>query len=340
VGKDRVLVTGGGGYIGSVLVPKLLNSGYDVTVLDLFYFGHKSLDDIKHDPGLSIVCGDTRDFALVSSVLMEGGFSAVVHLAAISNDPSSDLDPSLTRDVNLKATKHLMHSASQHQVPRFVFASSASVYGIKETPDVHEDLPLEPITLYAQTKAEGETMLNDLVDDNFCGVSVRAATVCGYSPRLRLDLTINILTYHALTRSKIGVFGGSQMRPNVHIEDLTDFYVLLLSAPSERINGNAFNVSTENASVLELAQMVRRYIDQDTEIEIVPTNDLRSYRLSSQKVAAELGFVPRRPLSQACSDLQDAFRSGLVPCPEDAVYRNIEYMKRKPMPPVTSSRSG
>lgn len=326
----NVLVTGGAGYLGAILVPKLLARGHRVTVYDCLLFGEEPLHSVHDDPALTVVKGDIRDRAHVDRVLADGHFDAVIHLAAISNDPSSELDPDLTRGVNLVGTEHLMRAAKAAGVSRFLYASSASVYGIKETTDVTEDLALEPITLYARYKAEGEQVLWGLVDEAFCGVAVRAATVCGWSPRLRLDLTINILTSHALTRGAIRVFGGSQMRPNIHIEDLTDFYVFLLDAPREGIQGQAFNVSAENASVMALAEMIRAEIDPELPIAVEPTDDIRSYHLSAQKVRERLGFRPKRSLRQAVADLRAAFEAGRVPRVDDPIYRNVVWMKQHP----------
>ncbi len=267
---------------------------------------------------------------MVARVLRDGRFDAVIHLAAVSNDPCSFLDPILTREVNLLASADLIALAKEAGVPRFISASSASVYGIKETENVTEDLPLEPITIYAETKAATEKILRDAVDDRFCGVSVRAATVCGWAPRLRLDLTINILTYQALVKRQIRVFGGSQMRPNIHIEDLTDFYRFLLTANPSAIRGESFNVSKSNATVMDLAEMIRQEIDPATPIEIVPTEDNRSYHLSSERAKNQLGFVPMRPLSRAVADLRKAFDDGRVPDPDAPMYRNVDVMKARP----------
>jgi nucleoside-diphosphate-sugar epimerase len=323
-------VTGGAGYVGAVLVPELLADGAKVTVLDRFFFGRDSLRGVAGEPSLRLVEGDIRDVALVDQLLDGGGFDAVVHLAAISNDPSSELDATLTHAVNKAASDHLMRSARHAGVERFVYASSASVYGIKDEPEVTEELPLAPITLYARYKAEGEETLNALVGPSFCGVAVRAATVCGWSPRLRLDLTVNILTEHAATRGALRVFGGSQLRPNVHLLDLTAFYRRLLTAPAAVVSGRAFNVSLSNASILELAEMVRAEVAPGAPIEVVPTRDSRSYRLSADRARRDLGFEPAHSLVTAVRELNLALRDGRVPDPGAPLYRNIEWMKRNP----------
>ena len=326
----EILVTGGAGYIGAVLVPELLDEGHQVTVFDAFLYGtDPSSDPIVHER-CKRLRGDIRDFDMVDTVLARGGFDAVVHLAAISNDPSSELDHEVTETVNLRAVDHLMHAAKKHGVGRFLYASSASVYGIKDDENVTEELPLDPITIYAKCKAEGEKVLNSLVDDSFVGVSVRSATVCGYSPRLRLDLTINLLTDQALTDRRIRVFGGAQMRPNVHIRDLTAFYRLLLTAPADKISGRAFNVSRENASVMALAEMIRDELDPSLPIDTVPSDDPRSYHLSADRAREELGFEPRHDLVTAVRELREAYQSGQVTDSRSSIYRNVAWMKDRP----------
>jgi len=328
--NQEILVTGGAGYIGAVLVPELIRDGHRVTVLDAFLYGtDPSSDPIVHERCRRLQ-GDIRDFEYVDTVLEEGRFDTIIHLAAISNDPSSALDPEVTRSVNLDAVDHLMRSAKQHEVERFLYASSASVYGVKDTENVTEDLPLDPITIYAECKAEGEAILNGLIDDDFVGVSVRSATVCGYSPRLRLDLTINLLTDQGLTDGRIRVFGGAQMRPNVHVRDLSDFYRTLLTAPADAISGKAFNVCRENASVMSLAEMIRDELDPALPIETVPSDDPRSYHLCAEKARVHLGFQPRRDLVTAVRELRDAYDAGEVPDSRSNVYRNVAWMKAQP----------
>ena len=328
--NQKLLVTGGAGYIGAVLVPELLDEGHQVTVFDAFLYGtNPSSDPIVHERCARIQ-GDIRDFDAVDAALAEGGFDAVIHLAAISNDPSSELDHGVTESVNLHAVDHLMRASKKHGVRRFLYASSASVYGIKDDENVTEELSLDPITIYAKCKAEGERILESLVDESFVGVSVRSATVCGFSPRLRLDLTINLLTDQALTDQRIRVFGGSQMRPNVHILDLTTFYRLLLTAPAEKISARAFNVSRENASVMSLAEMIRDELDVSLPIDTVPTDDPRSYHLSADRARRELGFETQHDLVTAVRELREAYGSGRVSDSGSDIYRNVAWMKARP----------
>ncbi len=327
-GTGKVLVTGGAGYIGSVLVPELLDAGWRVSVLDRLVFGAGPLAAVRGRPGLTLLRGDVRDRDTVRSAVR--GAEAVVHLAAISNDPSSELDPEVTRAVNAEGTRLVMTEAKRARVRRFLYASSASVYGIKDTPDVTEDLGLEPITLYARCKAEGEEVLNGLVTNDFVGTSVRAATVCGDSPRLRLDLTINLLTDQALRLGSIRVFGGAQMRPNVHIRDLTRFYRMLLEADADTINARAFNVCRSNASVRALAEMIREEIDPSLEIRTVRTDDERSYHLSGRRALDLLGYEPERDVVTAVRELRSRYGSPLYPDPDDDWYRNVRWMKSHP----------
>ncbi|MBK7950861.1 MAG: SDR family oxidoreductase [Deltaproteobacteria bacterium] len=325
--RHRILVTGGAGYIGSVLCPRLVQEGHEVCVYDGFFFGRKPVSDLLQKPGFSLEEGDIRDRGRLEQVFRAHAFDRVIHLAAVSNDPSSELDADITRSVNLEGTRNVMELARQAGVARFLYASSASVYGLREESRVTEDLELQPLTLYARYKGEGEEILSGLVGRDFEGVSVRSATVCGMSPRLRLDLTVNILTHQAICRRKISVFGGDQVRPNVHVRDLVDFYTLLLDAPG--VSGEAFNVSESNATVREIAEIVRDEIDGNIPIEVTPTNDNRSYRLDASKVTRQLGWKPGRGIVDAVRDLAAAFADGRVPEPESSRYRNVALMSEK-----------
>jgi nucleoside-diphosphate-sugar epimerase len=324
---DTVLVTGGAGYVGSVLVPRLLAQGYRVRVLDLFLYGGDVLDSVVENPALELFEGDIRDEELARRALE--GCDAVIHLACISNDPSFELDPELGRSINLDAFRPLVELSRAAGVRRFVYASSSSVYGLKDEPNVHEELELEPLTEYSRYKADCETILAEFQSPEFTTVTLRPATVCGYSPRQRLDVVVNVLTSHAVHNGKVKVFGGEQKRPNIHIEDMAAAYVHLLEQPDEKIAGKVFNVGGENHTVGELATIVRDVVGPDgIELEVVPTDDNRSYHISSTKIEQELGFQTRRTVEDAVRDLVQAFESGQLPdAMDDPAYYNIRRMQ-------------
>lgn len=330
----KVLVTGGAGYKGAVLVPKLLEAGYEVTVLDWFLYGNNVFAGVKDRRNLHEVKGDIRDSGLMSQLM--AGQDAVIHFACISNDPSVELDPALSKSVNLDAFEPIIKSARDSGVKRFIFAASSSVYGVSDQPNIMEDHPHVPITDYNKYKSMCEKIMWDYKQDDFVVTSVRPATVCGYSPRLRLDLTVNILTNNAVNLKKITVFGGQQMRPNIHIEDITDLYVLLLTAPVEKINGEAFNAGYENHKVEELAHIVKRVVEMELPelgpiaIEFTPSDDIRSYHISSEKVKRTLGFAPKRTIEDAVHDLISAFKEARIPnSMENPIYYNIKTMQRE-----------
>ena len=322
----QVLITGGAGYVGSVLVPKLLRAGYEVKVIDLYLYGDHVLDEVKHHPNLEQIKGDIRNHDLLEKIMP--GCDAVIHLACISNDPSFELDPGLGKSINYDAFLDLVDVAKENGVKRFIYASSSSVYGIKETENVTEDLPLEPLTDYSKYKALCEEVLLEKREPGFVTLILRPATVCGYSPRLRLDLTVNILTNHAVNNGKITVFGGEQKRPNIHIEDMTDLYVKCLEYPDQAIDGKIFNAGYENHKVKEIAEMVQNVVGEQVEIVTTPTNDNRSYHVSSDKIRQELGFVPQHSIEEASADLVKAFKAGLIPnSMTDTKYFNIKTMQ-------------
>jgi nucleoside-diphosphate-sugar epimerase len=320
-----VLVTGGAGYVGAVLVPKLLARGHRVRVLDLYLFG---ADVLPPAAGLEEIRGDLRDRARLRAAL--AGVDAVIHLACISNDPSFELDPALSRSINYEAFEPLVALAAASGVRRFIYASTSSVYGVSDAPAVTEDHPLVPLTDYNKYKGLCEPILQRYQSDAFTTVTIRPATVCGYSPRLRLDLTVNILTNHAVNAGRITIFGGSQKRPNIHIEDVTDLYADLLALPAERIAGQVFNCGYQNHTVAELGELVRatvlREMPELAPLPVVasPTRDARSYHISSEKIERVLGWKPRRTIEDAVVDLCRAFRAGKVPDPmTDSRYYNV-----------------
>jgi len=323
---QQVLVTGGAGYVGAVLVPKLLEAGYRVKVVDLYIYGADVLSAVKDHPGLEEIKGDIRDRPLLEKILP--GCDAVIHLACISNDPSFELDPDLGKSINYDAFVDLVDVAKDSGVKRFIYASSSSVYGIKETENVNEELPLQPLTDYSKYKAMCEDVLLAKREPGFVTLILRPATVCGYSPRLRLDLTVNILTNHAVNNGKITVFGGEQKRPNIHIEDMTDLYIKSLQWSDEAIDGKIFNAGYENHTVKEIAEMVRNVVGEHVEIVTTPTNDHRSYHISSEKIKEELGFVPQHTIEAAVKDLANAFKANLIPNPMTEIrYYNIKMMQ-------------
>jgi nucleoside-diphosphate-sugar epimerase len=325
---NRVLVTGGAGYVGSVLIPKLLDAGYTARVLDLYLYGEQVFDGVRGNPKLEEVKGDIRDQALLKTALKD--CDAVIHLACISNDPSFELDPDLGKSINYDAFFGLVDISKDCGVKRFIYASSSSVYGVKQEPDVTENLSLEPLTDYSKYKALCEEVLLARQAKGFTALILRPATVCGYSPRLRLDLTVNIMTSHAIHNHVIKVFGGAQARPNLHIQDMTDLYLRSLEWEDAAISGKIYNAGYENHTVREIADMVQEVVGPDVDIVTTPTNDNRSYRISSDKIKRELGFVPRHTIHQAVEDLKAAFQQGLVPnAMTDPRYSNIQVMKQK-----------
>ncbi len=334
-----VLVTGGAGYVGAVLVPALLERGYRVRVLDLFLFGHGVFGAFEDHPALAKVEGDIRDQDLLRSAL--DGARAVIHLACISNDPSFELDPALGRSINFEAFEPLVRISRESGVRRFIYASSSSVYGVSEAPDVTEEHPLKPLTDYSRYKGLCEPILLDRRSPDFTPVIVRPATLCGFSPRQRLDLTVNILTSHAVNRGVITVFGGGQMRPNLHVLDMVDLYLLLLELPGERLSGKVFNAGRENLTVSRIAEVVRAVVEREVagrervELVATPSEDRRSYHISSEKLRRELAFAPRRSVEDAVRDLAAAFREGRIPDPlGDDRYYNLKTLKRR-LPDLT-----
>lgn len=322
----KVFITGGAGYVGAVLVPRILAKGHQVKVLDLYIYGDNVLDGVKDHPHLAQIKGDIRDRDLLAREIK--GWDTVIHLACISNDPSFELNPELGKSINYDAFLDLVDIAAKGGVKNFIYASSSSVYGIKDAPEVTEDLPLNPLTDYSKYKAKCEEVLLDAATDSFVVTTIRPSTVCGYSPRQRLDLTVNILTNHAVNKGEILVFGGEQKRPNLHIADMADLYAYLLELPSDRLQRKIWNVGCQNYRVREIAEIVRGVINPNLTIKTVPTNDIRSYHVSSRRIAEDIGFEPRHTIEEAVRDLKIAFEQGKLPNPmDDFRYYNIKMMQ-------------
>ncbi len=328
---NHVLITGGAGYCGSLLVPQMLDMGYQVTVYDIQYYGSEFLP--KSDSNLKVVKGDIRDIDKLKSLMI--GVDAVLHLACISNDASFELDEELSTTVNMDAFEPIVKIAKDAGVKRFIYASSSSVYGISEEPDVREDHPLLPLTLYNKFKGLCEPILFKYTDANFVGAIYRPATVCGYGPRQRLDLSVNILTNLAVNKGNITVFGGSQLRPNLHIQDYADLCKLLLDAPNKKIANQIFNCGYENMSIMDIAKTVKKVVaeefpDKDEiSIEVTPSDDLRSYHINSDKIKKILGFKPKYSVEDAIRDLCQAFANNKLPNSiDDDKYYNVRTMKK------------
>ena len=327
---SKVLITGGAGYVGSRLIPQLLDLGHEITVYDILYYGSDFLP--MDNPRLKVVGGDLRDTGELAANLE--GIEMVIHLACISNDASFVLDETLSETVNFDAFEPMVIAAKQAGVKRFIYASTSSVYGVSEMPNVTEDHPLVPLTLYNKFKGMCEPLLFKHQSEDFVCVAIRPATLCGYAPRQRLDLSVNILTNHAVNRGKITVFGGTQLRPNLNIQDMCDLYKLLLTIDDHKIAGQTFNAGYQNMSIMDIALLVQEIVQKEVperetiEIETTPSDDLRSYHINSDKITRITGFKPKHTVEDAIRELCVAFREGKLPASlDDDKYFNVQRMK-------------
>lgn len=317
----RIMVTGGCGYVGSALIPALLDKGHEVIVLDLQWFGNT----LENHDNLSLAKEDIRNQKAVRHYMQ--GCDAVIHLACISNDVSLELNPALGKSINFDCFPALVREAKHAGVSRFLYASSSSVYGIKSEAKVTEDLTLEPMTDYARYKGECEPILMAEASDTFCVTAIRPGAVCGYAPRLRLDLVVNLLTAQAFYNKEITVLGGSQLRSHLNIKDMARAYIELLDAPPDKINGEVFNISNENMSVIDLAKLIARKFSENISIKTKPTDDLRSYHICSDKIYNAIGFKPAFTAEDAIAKL---ISNGGLCLPMDGLndsqYHNVKRM--------------
>ena len=320
----KILITGGAGYVGSLLTEDLTNRGYEVTVIDLMIYGEEVL---KKKKNLHIFKGDIRDQNLLKKIIP--GHEVIIHLACISNDPSFELNPTLGKSINLDSFLPLVEISRKSNVKRFIFASSSSVYGIKMEKDVHENMSLNPLTDYSKYKMECEKILLKYKSKEFVPIVIRPATVCGYSPRQRLDVVVNIFANLGFNNREIKIFGGNQLRPNIHIKDMIDAYLILIEADDNKVSGEIFNAGYENISVLDLAKLTKNVLGDDIKLKNIDSNDNRSYHISSKKIKNLLKFSPKYTIKNAIEDLKDAFEKKLLPNSlEDEKYFNIKKMQK------------
>ena len=326
---NNVLITGGAGYVGTMLTERLAKIGYKVKVFDTFYFGK---DQFTKNDNISLIEGDIRDIKKFTSECEN--IDVVIHLACISNDPSFELDENLSKTINYDCFEPMVVAAKTLGVKRFIYASSSSVYGVSDKENVTEDHPLVPLTLYNKFKGLCEPLLMKHLDSSFSGVVIRPATVCGYSKRCRLDLSVNILTNLAIRNKKITVFGGEQRRPNLNIKDMCRLYELLLTVEDDLIQKEIFNVGYQNNTIMNLAKIVKQRVEKNMDyknilIEVSESNDMRSYHINSDRVFDKIGFKPIFTIEDAVDSICDAYNSGdLKNTLEDEKYSNVKTMQK------------
>lgn len=329
----KILITGGFGYVGSRLTPHLLELGHTIRVIDSMLYTTAGLDALKAHPQFSqfqsrfeLVKGDIRDPGTVRNAVK--GIDTIIHLAAISNDPTGEIDEVLTRQVNFEAVGLLLSLAKENGVQRFINASSSSVFGIKNDPDVTEKLEPEPITFYSKYKMLSEWLVVSASSPDFCTVNVRPATVCGYSPRQRFDLTVNKLTADAIRKRVITVHGGDQRRPNVGMTDMINLYGILTQTDAQLINGRTFNFGFENHKVIDIAKIIQSELaDLNVEIKVTDTLDKRDYHISSDKIVKVLGYQPVSSIRQEVANLRKALDGGAFADIDAAEHYNMKFME-------------
>jgi nucleoside-diphosphate-sugar epimerase len=321
----KVLVTGGCGYIGSVLVPLLLHSGYEVRVVDKLYFGEESLAAVRSE--VELVAGDVRHVDL--SVL--DGIDGVIHLGSLSNDPTAEFRPDATRSINYVGTVRLASACKERGISRFTFASSCAVYGFRVDGLADEGFPTNPQSSYAKSKLEAEKELCEMADDSFCPVSIRQATLFGLSPRMRWDLVANAFVMHAFRDRRLDVwFGGEAYRPLVHVRDAARAHLCCLEAERSRVQGKVFNLVHSNCRILDLATRIQKCLTEMGMHAAIEVNsdrsDDRSYMTSGQRMKEELGFSPAVTIEDGVREIADELSNGRHRDFDHPIYYNMPWM--------------
>lgn len=320
-GIKKVLVIGGAGYLGSVLCRKLLNKGYKVRVLDNLIYGDEGIGDIYGNSSFEFMKGDIRNI----SDVVEGikGVDAVIHLAAIVGDPACAMSPEDTLEINLLATKTIIEACKCFQINRFIFASTCSVYGKSSSPSerLNEESYLNPVSLYAETKIKCEQSILEAVDENFSPTILRMATLYGYSPLMRFDLAINLLTAKAVFDKKITIFGGDQWRPWLELEDAAEAYITCLESPIEKIRGEIFNTLSENYKIIEVGKIINSVCPK-AHLEISDKiTDRRDYNVSFTKISRVLNYRPKKKAIDGVADIINAIKRESIKDYRDPKYR-------------------
>ena len=320
--NKTIMLIGGAGYVGTMLAKKLLSDGFKVKIFDMFIY--KS--DLNNYKDIDLIVGDIRDLKLLENVL--NNVEYVIHLACISNDPSFELNPKLGKSINFDPFESLLKLCIKKKIKRFIYASSSSVYGLSESQNVNEEHPMKPLTDYSKFKVECEKILQNYKKDELIWTVIRPATVCGYSTRQRFDVVVNLLTNLAVNKGEISVFGGDQLRPNVNINDMIRSYLAILNSDENKIKFETFNVGYENLKVLEIAELVRDTVNKNINLKIVPTDDNRSYHISSSKIKEKLNFEMKHTVKDAIKDLVLAFNDNKFIDPlNNPEYFNIKKMQ-------------